>query len=73
MKLHKEMQAIQNFPALKEIIQENEQIGVAVNKMAKMIIKKLKKEDVNALKDIKQYLNTDQTINCDAAMKSLLG
>lgn len=57
----------------KELIEENVQINTAVNKMAKMITKKLKKDDPTVLKNLKQYLNTDEHVNCDAPMKSLLG
>jgi hypothetical protein len=39
-------------------MEENDQIGSAVTKMAKVVFRKLKKGDPDVLNDIKEYLNT---------------
>jgi hypothetical protein len=54
-------------------MEENNQIGLAVAKMAKVVLRKLKKEDPGVLKNMKDYLNTEEHVNCDVPMKSLLG
>lgn len=67
------MQVINEPEAFKALVIENDQIGEAVNKLIKVVTRKLKKSDPELLKEIKDYLNIDEKVNCDGPMKSLLG
>jgi len=56
----------------KDLDEENDKIKIAVNKLIKVITKKLKKEEPNIMQTLKPFLNIDASVNCDVPMISMI-